>query len=228
MAMRTEALGNGRFVYTTADHSFGADALLLADFAAPRPGERVCDLGTGCGILPLAWCAALSADAWPARIDALELQPAAAQLAQQAVRDNGLEAYIAVTCGDLRTWRRHYPPGGHDLVCVNPPYFASGSGKASATPARRTARQEGAGCTLTDVAAAAAGLLRHGGRLCLCHRPERLCDLLLILRAQGLEPKRLQTVHTRADAPPWLVLCEARRGGRPGLVWLSPRVTSSS
>lgn len=53
---RLEALGAGRFVIVSHSHGFGADALLLADFAAPRWGERALDLGTGCGILPLFWC----------------------------------------------------------------------------------------------------------------------------------------------------------------------------
>lgn len=41
---RLEALGAGRFVIVSHSHGFGADALLLADFAAPRWGERERDV----------------------------------------------------------------------------------------------------------------------------------------------------------------------------------------
>lgn len=58
-------LDGGVFVYVDDGRTFGADSLLLADFARPArdgdpPGERerVCDLGTGCGIIPLSWYAA--------------------------------------------------------------------------------------------------------------------------------------------------------------------------
>ena len=72
-------------------------------------------------------------------------------------------------------------------------------------------------CEIGDICAAAARLLRFGGRLCLCHRPERLTDLLCALRVCGLEPKRLQLAAHALDRPPSLVLVEAVRQGRPGL-----------
>ena len=58
---------------------------------------------------------------------------------------------------------------------------------------------------------------RNGGRFALCHRPERLTDLLCALRVCGLEPKRLQLATHALDRPPSLVLVEAVRQGRPGL-----------
>ena len=93
----------------------------------------------------------------------------------------------------------------------NPPYFAQGSG-ASGGPARMEGRDG-----LEGLCRAAARLTRNGGRFALCHRPERLTDLLCSLRACGLEPKRLQLSAHGPDRPPSLVLVEAVRQGRPGL-----------
>ena len=59
--------------------------------------------------------------------------------------------------------------------------------------------------------------LRYGGRFCLCHRPERLADVICALREAGLEPKRLRLVQQRPASAPWLLLAEGRRGGKPGL-----------
>ena len=42
-----------RLIQDPDDFCFGIDAVLLADFACPRPKEKVLDLGTGSGILPL-------------------------------------------------------------------------------------------------------------------------------------------------------------------------------
>ena len=54
-------LGGGITALVTAEHRFGSDAVLLADFARPKRRDIVCDLGTGCGILPLLLMIALSA-----------------------------------------------------------------------------------------------------------------------------------------------------------------------
>ena len=44
---------NLRVIQSPDAFRFGMDAVLLADFAQVRPRSRVCDLGTGTGILPL-------------------------------------------------------------------------------------------------------------------------------------------------------------------------------
>ena len=110
---------------------------------------------------------------------------------------------------DLRT--APLPAGGFDLVVSNPPYFPVGSGK-SAGPARSEES-----CTLEELCAAAGRLTKNGGRFALCHRPERLTDVLCALRAHNLEPKRLRLVSHRPGYPPSLLLVEAVRQGKPGI-----------
>lgn len=218
MSPHLESLGEGITIEVSRDFSFGEDALLLARFAAPRAADRVCDLGTGCGILPLVWCR----DCPDLRVEALEIQPEAADMARRSAKRCGFSENIHIYTADLRCWREALSPGSQDLVTMNPPYFAANTGGVSLSEAQRVARHEGVGCTLTEIAKAAGGLLRHGGRFCLCHRPERLCDVLEKLRAAGLEPKRLRFVQANAGSAPWLFLCEARKGGKPGLCVLSP------
>lgn len=217
---RWEPLGGGISVLVSGEHGFAQDALLLAAFARPRAGERVCDLGTGCGILPLLWCR----DTACGHVDAVELAPQAASMAARSVERAALTQRVKIHCADMRRLQGLLPGGAYDRVACNPPYFAAGSGAVSQSSAARTARHEGDGAALDDVVAAAARLLRNGGRFCLCYRPERLCDLVQTLRGGGLEPKRLQTVQQRAGDAPWLLLCEARRQGRPGLVWEPPLI----
>ena len=213
MAQEREDLGGGRFVYQSDTVRFGEDALRLAAFAVPKPTDVVCDLGTGGGILPLLFCVGTP----PARIDAAEIDPEAASLAAQAVRDNGLAALIRVHAIDWNDWRAHLPAGGYTLVTCNPPYFPADGGKRCADASRDLARHEASSETLSDVCRAAAGLLRNGGDVCLCHRPERLTDLLTALRDAGLEPKRLHLLCADGCNTPWLVLCRARKGGNVGL-----------
>lgn len=213
MSLTRENLGGGRFVYQSDAVRFGEDALRLAAFASPKPADAVCDLGTGGGILPLLFCV----DTPPARIDAVEINPDAAALATQAVRDNELTAHIFVHAIDWNDWRAHLPAGGYTLVTCSPPYFPAGSGMPCADRSRDLARHEASPETLSDVCRVAAGLLRSGGDFCLCHRPERLTDLLTALRGSGLEPKRLHLLCADKSDTPWLVLCRAKKGGKPGL-----------
>ncbi len=220
MTTRTENLGHGRSLLVTNDYTFGTDALLLADFAAIRPHDRICDLGTGCGILPLLFHCGTACPT----VDAVDCSPEATALAQQNVVQNGLENYITVHTQD---WRRlSLPAGAYDRVVCNPPYFAENSGAPAAGAARRLARQE-QGDTLSDVITAAARLLRVRGHFVLCHRPERLVDVVSTLRAHRLEPKRLQLVCARENTAPFLLLCDAVREAKPSLRVLPPLILES-
>lgn len=214
-----EPLGRGEIALSET-HRFGTDAVLLADFAAPRAGETVCDLCTGCGILPLLWCLCARP---PQRIVGVELQAEAVALLTASVEKAGLQERIEIVPGDLRE-PSLLAAGRFQRVTCNPPYFAPGSGAVSADEAARLARHEGVGCSLADVAEAAARLLQWGGSFSLCHRPERAVDVMTELRRCGLEPKRLQFVQKRAESAPWLLLCEAKKGGKPGLAVLPPLI----
>ena len=206
-----EPLGGGVEVLVSEQHRFGTDTILLAHFAAPRPADRAAELGSGCGAIPLLWCR----ETPPAHIAAVELQEEACALLRRSVERNGLEEKISVLQADLRALRGALPAGAFDLVACNPPYKPAGTGIVNPDAARRLARHE-AECTLAEIAAAAARLLRFGGRFCLCQRPERLCDVLEAFRSAGLEPKRLRFVQQRETKAPKLFLIEGRKGGRPG------------
>ncbi|MEA4965806.1 MAG: methyltransferase [Oscillospiraceae bacterium] len=190
----------------------GTDSVLLADFVSLPPHAAVFDLGAGAGTLGLLLCAGNP----DCRVTGLELQEAAVAQAAADIAARGLSERLAVLPGDLRRVSEYAPAGKSDAVVCNPPYFPVGSGAVAAIPGLALSRTE-LGCTFADVSAAAAYLLRWGGRFFLVHRPERLCDLLTELRRQRLEPKRLRLVRCRPASPPALVLLESRLGGKPGL-----------
>lgn len=195
----------GPFTYRQGGFPLGQDTLLLGRFATLRRGGRVCDLGCGAGALPLLLLARESS----LDLSGVELDGEAAALARRNLAENGLSGVIRT--GDLRRVREQFPAGRFDLVVSNPPYFPADSGESGGS-----ARMELC-CTLTQVCAAAAFLLKNGGRFALVHRPERLAGLMEALGQSGLEPKRLQMVQHDRDKPPSAVLVEAVRQGRPGL-----------
>ena len=201
---------------------FGMDAVLLADFARIRPRSRVCDLGTGTGILPLL----LSGRAEDCVFDAIEIQPDAAERASRSMRLNGLEDRITVHNRDLKEVRAFLPHAAFDLVICNPPYSPARASLHSPKAALRTARQE-TECTLNDVAAAAAYLLRGRGRFALMLPAARLADAFETLRRHRLEPKRLRLVHGNAARPARLALIEAMLDVNPGLVIQPPLIVKN-
>jgi tRNA1(Val) A37 N6-methylase TrmN6 len=209
--LRCETLPNGRHVWVDEGCAFGTDALLLAAFAEVKPSERVCDLGTGCGILPLLW---------DATTDGVECCPETAALARRSIEENGLSHRIRIV--EQRWEAADLPLGAYDRVVSNPPYFASGSGAVGEDPRRRLARHETEN-TLPSLVRVAAGLLKNGGHFVCCHRPQRMTDLLVALRDQGLEPKRLQLVQS-GKKPPFLLLCDAVKGAKPSLTVLPAMV----
>lgn len=215
--------GGLRFVYDDVHFRPGTDTFLLSSLPRLKPGERVCDLGCGTGLLSL-----LLLQRQPQlQVTSVELQPEAAELCRRAAAENRLEDRLHTVTGDLRQIRSLLPAGAFDLVVCNPPYYPPGSGKVSSAASLRNARSEH-GCTLEEVCAAAAYLLRWGGSFCLVHKPERLTDVLCTLRSAALEPKRLRMVSCRSGQAPSLVLVEGRRGGRPGMQIGPPLILETS
>lgn len=207
---QVERLSDTIRVAVSPAHKFGTDAFLLAHFAAPRHKDAVCDLGAGCGIIPLI----LWRDFTPQAVTGVELQPQAVEQFARSVELSGLAGTITPVQGDLRALPGSLTPGSFDLVTCNPPYKAAGAGIPSELPQELAARHE-VSCTIADVCKAASRLLRFGGRLCICNRPERLADCITAMKDAGIEPKRLRFVAKHADRAPWLFLLEGRKGGKP-------------
>lgn len=198
---------------------FGTDAVLLADFAAPKPNDRVVDFGAGTGVLPLLMCG----HGEGARFDALEIQGDMAEMAARSVALNGLEGRIFVHHADLRDAPALLGHGRATLVVCNPPYSPAGTALVSASASHRVARHEGA-CTIAEIAQSAAKVLQNGGRMALIYPAARLFDLMAALRDARLEPKRVRTVHDMADRPPKLALLDAVKGAGSLLHWLPPLI----
>ncbi len=186
-------------------------------FVTVRAGEQVVDLGTGVGVIPL-----LLAKLSPAAsLIGIELQSAQADRAKRNVELNNLSEKVNIVSGDLRQFRDLLPAGKTDLVVSNPPFRAAGSGRIAPNDERAAARHELAG-DLADFVAAAAWLLKHGGRFCLISLAERLPELFRLLESAGIAPKRLRMIHPRQGEPAKMVLVEGRKGGRPGLAVEAP------
>ena len=219
MMYLNERIDGLRVIQRADAFRFGTDAVLLADFAAPRRHDRVCDLGTGTGIIPLL----LYARENTISADAVEIQPDMADMAARSMAMNGLNEKIRVLPGDLRSIRTLLPHARYDLVTCNPPYGKAGGTLLNPDASKRLARHEES-CAIEDVACAAAWLLQNGGRLCCVFPAARMIELSDAMRKYRMAPKRIRMVHSRVEKAAHLCLMEGMLDARPGLIIEPPLV----
>ncbi len=204
-----EKLTDKIYVCASSEHRFGTDAFLLADFSQYRKKDKVCDLGTGCGIIPLI----MQKKNPPQITYAVDIQENAIEQLKAGIEKSEVSGIVPV-CADLRNLWENAPIGQLDLVTCNPPYKAVNAGFESAITSQKIARHE-IMCNIDDVCRCAGKLLKFGGRLCICNRPERLADVICAMRNNGIEPKRIRFVSKNPETSAWLFLVEGKKGSKP-------------
>jgi len=215
-AMNAEIFGlNGLRLYVSEEHRVGTDSLLLADFAKrAASGKTVCDLCSGCGVIPIALISDNHAP--PNKVYAVEYQSGAAELMRRTISENGL-GFVEIIEGDLRgegvlsAIKRE----SVDVVTVNPPYYANDSGYERGSAAQKAARYE-KDCTVADVAKAAKYLLKFGGELRMCMTASRFADVICAMREVGIEPKEAVFAMKKNNAAR-IFLISGKKGANPGI-----------
>ena len=215
-SIKKEPIGKGLYVAVSKNHSFGTDAVLLSNFASQKRVKKHCDLGMGCGIISMLLLKEGVCDSSVG----VDISKEAVDLARFTADEYGNGKFTPIHA-DLKNLRGTLPFGEFDLVTCNPPYKAEGAGIISETSADKVARHE-TECSLEDVFAASSKLLKSSGRVCICQRPERLTDIMNLMRKHKCEPKRLRIVCKKEGTEPWLVLVEGRRDGKSGIKILPP------
>jgi tRNA1Val (adenine37-N6)-methyltransferase len=198
---------------------FGMYAVLLSGFARVRPGERSCDLGTGTGIIPIL----LSAKSEGKKFYGLEIQPDSADMARRSVYLNHLEDRIEIVEGDIKDASERFGASSFDVVTSNPPYMTNEHGLKNPDEAKAIARHEVL-CTLEDVIAQSARLLKEKGRFYMVHRPFRLTEIFCLMHEYKLEPKRMKLVYPFVDKEPNMVLIEGLKGARSRITVEKPLI----
>lgn len=198
---------------------FGMDAVLLSGFAQVKEGERVLDLGTGTGIIPIL----LEAKTKGKHFTGLEIQKESADMAMRSVQYNHLEERISIVEGDIKEAGALFGPASFDVVTSNPPYMTGHHGLVNPDMKKAIARHE-IYCTLEDVISQAARVLKDGGRFYMVHRPFRLAEIMNVMSRYRLEPKRMKLVYPYVDKEPNMVLIEGLKGGKPRITVEKPLI----
>lgn len=203
-------------------YRFSVDAVLLSQFINLRKDEKVIDLGTGCGILPLL----LSQTTKTHFFVGVEIQKGLAECAKKNVILNHLGDRISILHQDFRELKATFPSGSFDVVISNPPFRQYRTGRVNPSMEKAVARHEIKG-TLGDLIRMASYLLPNKGRCYLIFPALRTVDLLMVLRSEKLEPKRLKFVHPRLEEDAKLILIESIKASGVELKIMEPLVLQS-
>jgi tRNA1Val (adenine37-N6)-methyltransferase len=213
-ALTTDSFFDGRIriKQPRSGYRFSIDAVILAHQANPKPGDRLVDLGTGCGIIPM-----ILAYRHPGlHAYGVEVQDELTAIAEDNIFDNQMHDRISILHEDMSALKIEMISGPVDLVISNPPYRKAHSGRINPDRQRAVARHE-IRATLKDLIQTAHRLLRPLGHFLTIYTADRMADLFNQLRSSDLEPKFMRTIHSARNSEAKLILVEARKGGSPGM-----------
>ena len=199
-------------------YRFSVDALILAHHVTPATDERILDIGTGCGVIPL-----ILARQFPdVTVLGIEVQSELARLAESNAVSNHLSERIRIIENDIRMLSPA-EIGPVPIITCNPPHTAKTTGRINPNDQMAVAKHE-LRMSLKTLIEAANRLLTNKGRLFTIYPASRIVEVLLEMRGEGLEPKQIRTIHFKPDTPAGRILIQASKGGQPGTEVVPPLV----
>lgn len=207
-----------RIIQSPSVFSFSLDAVLLSKFVSvPIQKGKIVDLCSGNGVIPL-----LLSTRTKGNIIGVEIQERLFNMAERSIRYNKLEEQISMRHSDIKDIAKEIGYSKYDVVTCNPPYFPTPSQEEINKNEHFAIARHEILCSLEDVVQTSSKLLRQGGKAAFVHRPGRLMDILSSMRANRIEPKRIQFVYPKPGKEANMLLIEGIKDGSPDLKVLPP------
>jgi len=201
-----------KIIQASDSYRFSVDSIFLLNFIRVKNYEKIIDLGTGSGIIPLL----LFGKRKGLSIYGIEIQKNLADMARKSIELNKLQNHITIIQEDLKNIKDVFKNQQFDVVVSNPPYISLGQGKINPSSSKAIARHEIKG-DLEDIISTSNYLLKNKGRIYLIYRSAKLIKLLLALKKYSIEPKVVKFIHPRQGKNANLVLLEGIKGGKEEL-----------
>lgn len=189
---------------------FGIDSILLSDFAKSiKKDAYVMDLGTGTGIISMLLCEKTQLK----KIIGVEIQQEVCDMAQRSIYLNHLENKFEIINTNILHLNSLFSKESFDVIVSNPPYKKINTGVQNSEQKKNISRHE-ITASLEEFIHVSFDLLKDRGEIYLVHRPERLVDVLSLMRKYQLEPKEIRMVYSNQEKPPCLVLIKGVKRGK--------------
>ena len=206
-------INNLKIIQNNEGFCFGIDSVLLSDFAKNiKKDVLVLDLGTGTGIIPTLLCAKAKLK----KVIGIEIQEEVYEMAKRSIELNNLKNRFEVINDNILNLNKIYEKNTFDVVITNPPYKKKNSGIINENNKKIISRHE-VTASLEDFIKVAKEMLKDKGEFYMVHRPDRLVDILSIMRNYKIEPKLLRFVFSEKEQPPKLILIKGVKNAKPFL-----------
>lgn len=209
--------GRIRIFQKKKGYRFSIDALLLAHFIYLKMGDIIIDLGTGSGVIAIITAQRKECS----KVVGVDIQEELVDMAKRSVQLNNLLDKIAIHQSDIRNIKALFDSKSFNVAVFNPPYRKLKSGRINPSDQKSVARHE-IKATLQDFLKAAIYVLKKSGRAYIIYPATRMVELLSSMRISGIEPKRMQIVHSHETSRGEFILMEGIKSGREELEIMPP------
>lgn len=206
-------------IYQNTDwFNFSLDSVLLSNFVTLNKNiNNIIDFCTGNAPIPL-----ILSTKTDAKIYGVELQKEIFYLANKSVKINNLENRITILNENVENITNIFDTETFDVITCNPPYFKYAKNSNINNNQIKTIARHELTINLNIIFSVARKILKNGGIISLVHRPERLIEIIDIMKKNNIEPKKLQLVYPRENSECNMILIEGKKNGKPGLKILNP------
>ena len=206
-------LKNLKIIQDKEGFCFGIDSVLLSDFAKNiKKDAIVMDLGTGTGIIPILLCGKTELK----KVVGVEIQEQVYEMAKRSILLNNLENKFEIINENILNLNKIYEKNSFDVIVTNPPYKKKDTGILNENSKKVISRHE-ITASLEDFISISKDLLKDKGEFYMVHKPERLVDIITLMKKYNIEPKLLRFVYSNKNSEPNLVLVKGVKKGKPFL-----------
>lgn len=203
-----------KIVQDSEGFKFSLDSVLLANFVTlNKSTKKIMDIGSGNGIIPILL--SLKTDA---HIDGVEIQRECYLNSLESIKLNKMEN-ISIFNDDIKDFYKTLESDTYDVVVSNPPYFM---GNIHNINEMKKIARHSLSLDYKDVIVISKKILKNNGLLSIVHRPENLMDILMFMRSNNIEPKKIRFVYPYKGKNANILLVEGAKNGKPGLKVMDP------
>lgn len=209
---------NLKIIQDTEMFSFSLDSVLLPNFVTlNRNISKILDIGCGNAPIPLILSTKTTKE-----IIGVEIQKNVYDMAIESVKMNKLDEQITIINQDINDYYKELESDSFDVITCNPPFFKYlETSNINKNDYKTIARHE-IKLNLNNIFIIARKLLKNNGIIALVHRPERLVDIILEMKKNNIEPKKIRFVYPKMNSDANILLIEGSKNGKPGIKILPP------
>ena len=137
-------------------------------------------------------------------------------MAKRSIKLNKLEKKLEIINEDILNLNNIFEKNSIDAIVTNPPYKKKDTGIINENEKKLISRHE-ITANLEDFIKISKDLLKDKGEFYMVHRPERLVDILSLMRQYKIEPKILRMVYSNKNKEPKLILIKGIKNAKPFL-----------